>query len=124
MATTTDVAPQPGRAPKGQRPPAAPAPATPAGPSGLARVSLFYHDVLAEMRRVTWPARKELWESTVRIIVFVLFLRRASWMPGRLPRLLIAVLSLRELAFLALRGVASPRHISFVAVLRLRHGPL
>lgn len=97
MATTTDVAPQPGRAPKGQRPASAPAPATPAGPTGLARLSQFYQDVLAEMRRVTWPARKELWDSTVRIIVFVLLIGALialmdvtlQFVLVRLPQLLI-----------------------------------
>ena len=82
---TTDVASQPGRTPKGTpktgapaggsgggRPPAVPA--TPAGPTGFARVARFYQDVLAEMKRVTWPDRKELQDATVRIIVFVLLL--------------------------------------------------
>lgn len=78
---TTDVASQPGRTPKGPspkgpaggaRPPAAPA--APAGPTGVAKLSLFYQDVLAEMKRVTWPSRKELQDSTLRIIIFVLFL--------------------------------------------------
>ncbi len=73
---TTDVAPQqPGRPPKGRPagPGAAPA-AAGAGPSGVARAAQFYQDVLAEMRRVTWPDRKELQDATVRIIVFVLVL--------------------------------------------------
>ncbi len=78
---TTDVASQPGRTPKGTpaggsaggRPPVAPA-AAPAGPTGVAKAVQFYHDVLAEMKRVTWPARKELQDATVRIIVFVLLL--------------------------------------------------
>ncbi|GJG85062.1 hypothetical protein tb265_02430 [Gemmatimonadetes bacterium T265] len=80
---TTDVASQPGRTPKGTPkagPPAggpggrAPAAVAPAGPTGVARAVQFYHDVLAEMKRVTWPARKELQDATVRIIVFVLLL--------------------------------------------------
>ncbi len=79
---TTDVVSQPGRTPNGAPKAGSPAggarpgagPATPAGPTGVARVAQFYHDVLAEMKRVTWPDRKELQDSTVRIIVFVLFL--------------------------------------------------
>ena len=83
---TTDVASQPGRTPKGTpkagspaggstggRPPVAPA-AVPAGPTGVAKVVQFYHDVLAEMKRVTWPDRKELQDATVRILVFVLLI--------------------------------------------------
>ena len=83
---TTDVASQPGasqpgRTPKGPpaggsgggRPPVASANAS-AGPTGVAKVVQFYHDVLAEMRRVTWPARKELQDATVQIIIFVLFI--------------------------------------------------
>ncbi|HEY0934304.1 MAG TPA: preprotein translocase subunit SecE [Trebonia sp.] len=75
---TTDVASQPGRTPNGTpkagggRAPVAPV--APAGPTGVARVTQFYQDVLAEMKRVTWPARKELQDATVRIIIFVLFL--------------------------------------------------
>lgn len=34
----------------------------------------FYHDVVAEMKRVTWPDRKQLQDSTIRIIVFVLLI--------------------------------------------------
>jgi preprotein translocase subunit SecE len=43
-------------------------------PSFPARVVKFYHDVLAEMKKVTWPDRPQLQDATVKIIVFVLFL--------------------------------------------------
>jgi preprotein translocase subunit SecE len=43
-------------------------------PSVPARVVQFYHDVLAEMRKVTWPDRAQLQDATIKIIVFVLFL--------------------------------------------------
>ena len=49
-------------------------PSAPAAPGGPAKLVRFYHDVLAEMKRVTWPDRKTLTDSTLRIIVFVLFL--------------------------------------------------
>ena len=61
-------------------PPARPAkggaggPPAPAAPGGAARLVRFYHDVLGEMRRVSWPDRKTLSESTVRIVIFVLLL--------------------------------------------------
>ncbi|HVG49786.1 MAG TPA: preprotein translocase subunit SecE [Rubellimicrobium sp.] len=38
------------------------------------RVALFYHDVLAEMRKVTWPDRAQLQDATIKIIIFVLAL--------------------------------------------------
>ena len=49
-------------------------PVVPQRQSFVAKTVQFYHDVMAEMKRVTWPDRKTLQESTVRIIVFVLFL--------------------------------------------------
>ena len=81
MATTDVVSPggaaaggnsTGGRTPAG-RPPAVPTAAA-ARPTGLAKATQFYHDVVAEMKRVTWPSRKELQDATVRIIIFVLFL--------------------------------------------------
>ena len=63
-----DQRPAPG-APKG----GAPAPGGAAG-RGPARLAQFYHDVLGEMKRVSWPDRTTLRDSTLRIIVFVLLL--------------------------------------------------
>jgi preprotein translocase subunit SecE len=37
-----------------------------------ARVSLFYRQVLAELRKVIWPTRKELITYTTVVIFFVL----------------------------------------------------
>ena len=34
----------------------------------------FYHDVQDEMRKVTWPDRNQLKDTTIKIIIFVLFL--------------------------------------------------
>ena len=48
-----EVAPQPGRG---------------------ARVSNFYRDVVAEMKKVTWPDRKQVQQATIAIIAFVLFI--------------------------------------------------
>ena len=39
-----------------------------------ARVVQFYHDVMAEMRKVTWPDRPQIQQATIQIIVFVLFI--------------------------------------------------
>ena len=39
-----------------------------------ARVVSFYHEVVAEMRKVTWPDREQLKDTTIKIIIFVLFI--------------------------------------------------
>ena len=38
------------------------------------RVAQFYHEVQDEMRKVTWPDRPQLKDTTIKIIIFVLFL--------------------------------------------------
>ncbi len=37
-----------------------------------ARLSLFYRQVIAELRKVIWPTRKELLTYTAVVLVFVL----------------------------------------------------
>ena len=39
-----------------------------------ARLIQFYHDVQDEMRKVTWPDRAQLKDTTIKIIIFVLFI--------------------------------------------------
>ena len=34
----------------------------------------FYHEVQDEMRKVTWPDRLQLKDTTIKIIIFVLFI--------------------------------------------------
>jgi preprotein translocase subunit SecE len=43
-------------------------------PSFPVRVASFYQEVVAEMRRVTWPDREQLKDTTIKIIIFVLFI--------------------------------------------------
>ncbi|MES2522121.1 MAG: preprotein translocase subunit SecE [Gemmatimonadota bacterium] len=38
------------------------------------RLSTFYGDVVAEMKKVTWPDRPQLQQATIQIIAFVLVL--------------------------------------------------
>jgi preprotein translocase subunit SecE len=38
------------------------------------RVANFYQEVVAEMRKVTWPDREQLKDTTIKIIIFVLFI--------------------------------------------------
>ena len=46
----------------------------PERPSFPTRVVQFYHDVVTEMKKVTWPDRAQLQDATIKIIIFVLFL--------------------------------------------------
>jgi preprotein translocase subunit SecE len=39
-----------------------------------ARVATFYQQVIGEMRKVTWPDREQLKDTTIKIIIFVLFI--------------------------------------------------
>ena len=50
------------------------APPAPAGSSWWARLVAFYHGVVAEMKKVTWPDRGQVRQATIAIIVFVLVL--------------------------------------------------
>jgi preprotein translocase subunit SecE len=43
-------------------------------PSFPGRVVQFYHEVQDEMRKVTWPDRAQLKDTTIKIIIFVLFI--------------------------------------------------
>ena len=47
---------------------------TPPGPSLPRRVVNFYHGVVAELKRVTWPDFPQVRSATLAIIIFVLFL--------------------------------------------------
>jgi preprotein translocase subunit SecE len=38
------------------------------------RLIAFYHGVIAEMRKVTWPDRGQVRQATIAIIIFVLVL--------------------------------------------------
>jgi preprotein translocase subunit SecE len=50
-----------------------------ATPGRLSRLVTFYHDVLGELRRVTWPDRTQLRQATLAILVFVLFIGLVIW---------------------------------------------
>ena len=54
------------------RPPQGASPA-PAG-SWWTRLVAFYHGVIAEMKKVTWPDRGQVQQATIVIIIFVLLL--------------------------------------------------
>jgi preprotein translocase subunit SecE len=38
------------------------------------RLVQFYHEVQDEMRKVTWPVRAQLKDTTIKILIFVLFI--------------------------------------------------
>ena len=48
-------------------------------PNVVARVNTFYHEVMTELRKVTWPDRPQTIDATWRIIVFVLLLGLMIW---------------------------------------------
>ena len=48
-------------------------PATPE-PGFISRLVTFYHGVVAEMKKVTWPDRPQVQQATISIIFFVLLL--------------------------------------------------
>ena len=43
-------------------------------PSFPVKVATFYQEVVTEMRKVTWPDRDQLKDTTIKIIIFVLFI--------------------------------------------------
>ena len=47
------------------------APPAPAG-NWWTRLVAFYHGVIAEMKKVTWPDRGQVRQATIAIIIFVL----------------------------------------------------
>ena len=50
------------------------APPAPAGSNWWTRLVAFYHGVIAEMKKVTWPDRAQVQQATIAIIIFVLLL--------------------------------------------------
>jgi preprotein translocase subunit SecE len=40
----------------------------------------LYHDVVAEMRKVTWPDRPQVQQATIAIIIFVLIVGLAIFL--------------------------------------------
>ena len=45
-----------------------------ARPGLVPRMVNYYHEVVAEMKKVTWPDRPQLQSATIQIIIFVLFI--------------------------------------------------
>ena len=41
---------------------------------GVRNIPTFYNEVVAEMSKVTWPDRAQLKDTTIKLIIFVLFL--------------------------------------------------
>jgi len=39
----------------------------------IERTSTWYQEVVAEMRKVTWPDQAQLKDTTIKILIFVLF---------------------------------------------------
>lgn len=43
-------------------------------PSLVARMVTFYHDVVAEMRKVTWPDRPQVQQLAIGVVLLSLFI--------------------------------------------------
>ena len=50
------------------------------GPGVVARAVGFYHDVVAEMKKVTWPDFPQVRQATIAIIIFVLIIGLVIWL--------------------------------------------
>jgi preprotein translocase subunit SecE len=44
------------------------------GPGRIRRIGTFYRQVIAELRKVIWPTRRELVTYTTVVLVFVFFM--------------------------------------------------
>jgi preprotein translocase subunit SecE len=63
----------------------APRAGTPTGSGGsggnfVTRLTTFYHQVVAELRKVTWPERAQVQQATIAILIFVLILGLVIWL--------------------------------------------
>ena len=56
------------------------------GPGIASRLVAFYHGVMAEMRKVTWPDLPQVRSATISIIIFVLVLMMIVIRRGRIFR--------------------------------------
>jgi preprotein translocase subunit SecE len=65
-----------------QQAPRAGTPAASGGNGGgfMTRLVSFYHQVLAELRKVTWPERAQVQQATIAILIFVLILGLVIWL--------------------------------------------
>jgi len=48
-------------------------------PSLLKRTVTFYHDVVGEMKKVTWPDRPQVQQLSIGVIVLSLFVGLVIW---------------------------------------------
>jgi len=57
-------------------------PQTPTGNGGgfVSRIITFYHQVMAELRKVSWPDAAQVRQATIAIIIFVLILGLVIWL--------------------------------------------
>ena len=51
-----------------------------AAPSLPKRAVTFYHDVMAEMKKVTWPDRPQVQQLSIGVIVISLFIGVLIWL--------------------------------------------
>ncbi len=49
-------------------------------PSLPKRIVLFYHEVVVEMKKVTWPDRPQVTQLSIGVIVLALFIGGVIWL--------------------------------------------
>jgi preprotein translocase subunit SecE len=51
------------------------------GPAGFARgVVGYYHEVVGELKKVTWPDKTQVRQATIAILIFVLLMGLVIWL--------------------------------------------
>ena len=53
---------------------------TQGGPGAFGRLVAFYHEVMAELRKLTWPEHGQVRQATIAIIIFVLLFGLVIWL--------------------------------------------
>ncbi|MEW6128609.1 MAG: preprotein translocase subunit SecE [Acidobacteriota bacterium] len=48
-------------------------------PSFIGRLGEFYHNVKLEMRKTSWPTRSEVWNTTIVVLIAVVFFGFYLW---------------------------------------------
>jgi preprotein translocase subunit SecE len=50
-------------------------------PVGVARAIVgYYHEVVGELRKVTWPDKTQVRQATIAILIFVLIMGMVIWL--------------------------------------------
>lgn len=64
-------------------------PLAPKSPNWLTNIRQFWHDVKAEMKKVSWPVRNEVVNTTIIVIIAIFFFAAYLYFADKLFSLLI-----------------------------------